>query len=59
MKLVQTDRFRFGLVILEQKSKLNRLVSISFRLGYFILKTKNYIVIWVFFFEISNRLGLV
>jgi hypothetical protein len=37
-----------------QKPKPNRLISVRF--GYFILKTKNYIVFWVFF-VISNGFG--
>jgi hypothetical protein len=53
MKPVQTNRFRFGLVILEQKQKPNWLVLVSIRFDYFILKTKNYIVFWGFF-VISN-----
>jgi hypothetical protein len=48
-------------IILEQKPKSNRLVSVWFdsvsvRFGYFILKTKNYIVFWVFF-VISKGFG--
>jgi len=48
-------------IILEQKPKSNRLVSVWFgsvsvRFGYFILKTKNYIVFWGFF-VISKGFG--
>ena len=45
-KPVPTDRFRFSSVILYQKSKPKRLVSVLFglvRFDYFILKTKKYI----------------
>jgi len=45
-KPVPTDRFRFSSVILHQKSKPKRLVSVLFglvRFDYFILKTKKYI----------------
>jgi hypothetical protein len=45
----------FGSVILEQKPKPNQPVLVRF--DYFILKTKNYIVFWVFFFVISNEFG--
>jgi len=51
-KPVQTDRFWFGSVILKQKLKLNRLVSIWFGLisvRLFLLKTKSSIVFWGFF----------
>jgi hypothetical protein len=46
---------QFGSVILEQKPKPKRLVSVRF--DYFIFKTKNYIIFWVFVFVISNGFG--
>ena len=52
-KLVRTNRFRFGSVILGQKQKPNQLIFSSVRLFY-IKKTINYIVFWGFFFVISN-----
>jgi hypothetical protein len=53
-KKPKPNRNRFTLtdfrsVILEQKPKPNRLVSVLFWFGYFILKTKNYIVFRGFF----------
>jgi len=46
LKPVPIEWFQFDLVFLNSKLKPNRLVSVWF--GYFILKTKNYIVFWVF-----------
>jgi hypothetical protein len=58
-KLIQTDRFRFGsLFHIKNRNLTDRFSSVRFNFGsvIFILKTKNYIVFWVF---LDFLMGLV